>query len=260
MFIRVLVHSFICLDFHPSGVEGHPMKARDDPSLRTPAVAELLEHGTPEELDEWEAGYPNGMGKHPWMGEYDARMKKIREAARVDTYMQAQLAARRGTMISLKLGDIVDADVDAIVNAANTSLLGGGGVDGAIHRAAGPELLRECRELNGCETGRAKITGAGNLKARYVIHTVGPVWIDGDHSEPELLASCYTEACKLAFHHGCRTVAFPAISAGAYGYPLGLCADVALRATACALEHYDLEPCFWLYDTEAYGAFSKGMA
>lgn len=153
--------------------------------------------------------------------------------------------------------DITTLNVDAIVNAANRTLLGGGGVDGAIHRAAGKELLEECRALGGCPTGGAKITGGHRLKARHVIHTVGPIYADGNHGEPELLAACYRNSLKVAEENCLKTIAFPSISTGAYGYPIERAAPIALREIRAFLSmHPDFKKvyvvCFSLSDYELY--------
>jgi O-acetyl-ADP-ribose deacetylase len=142
--------------------------------------------------------------------------------------------------VAVVMADITTLDVDAIVNAANESLLGGGGVDGAIHRAAGPGLKEECRKIGGCPTGEARITGGHRLRARHVIHTVGPVWHSGRAGEPDLLAACYRNSLALARDHGLRSIAFPAISCGIYGYPPDQAARIAVREVAAFLKDHEL--------------------
>ena len=162
-------------------------------------------------------------------------------------------------MIEAVRGNITEQAVDAIVNAANSSMLGGGGVDGAIHRAGGPEILEECRLLGGCETGDAKVTTAGRLSARHVIHTVGPVWHGGEAAEAELLASCHRRALELAAELGCASVAFPAISTGVYDYPVELAAPVAVAAVREAL-HSPVELVrFVLFGDESLAAFTRAL-
>jgi O-acetyl-ADP-ribose deacetylase (regulator of RNase III) len=165
--------------------------------------------------------------------------------------------------ITLHLGDITkDSDADAIVNAANASLTGGGGVDGAIHDAAGPALLEECRRFDGCHTGDAVITAAGDLPVDHVIHAVGPVWHGGARGEEKLLASCHRRAIQLASQNGCRRVAFPAISTGIYSYPVDKAARVAIAATSRALDdHPQVEEArFWLFSQKAYDTFAEALA
>ena len=155
-------------------------------------------------------------------------------------------------------GDITTLDVDAIVNAANSSLLGGGGVDGAIHRAAGPELVAECRMLHGCKPGQAKATSGHRLSARYVIHTVGPVWNGGLKGEPETLASCYRESLAVAGALGVGTIAFPAISTGIYGYPREAAAEIAIRETMAAAGRFD-RILLVAFDEETFDLYRLGL-
>jgi len=163
--------------------------------------------------------------------------------------------------IELLEGDITEQETDAIVNAANRSLLGGGGVDGAIHRAAGPQLLAECRTLGGCETGDAKITKGYNLKAKHVIHTVGPVYHSAGRKAPELLASCYRRSLQVACENNLKSIAFPSISTGAYGYPIEEAAPIALKTIADYLKtHSDVQLVrFVLFGQDAYRSYEKAL-
>ena len=164
-------------------------------------------------------------------------------------------------MVQIQQGDITKLQVDAIVNAANSSLLGGGGVDGAIHRAAGPELLEACRPLGGCPTGEARITPGFRLPARWVIHTVGPVWQGGDAGEPELLRACYRDSLELALQYNAHSIAFPAISTGVYGYPKQPAAQIALEEMKAFESRFDtiIACCFSEADAELYRRVMAGL-
>jgi O-acetyl-ADP-ribose deacetylase len=169
------------------------------------------------------------------------------------------------TAIRMVHEDITQLDVDAVVNAANSTLLGGGGVDGAIHAAAGPGLLEECRRLGGCPTGEARITGAYRLTARKIIHTVGPIWRGGSHGEAHLLASCYSRSLRLATEHHLSSIAFPAISTGAYGFPLELAAPIAIREVSDFVASSDnfkevLFCCFSRHDSEVYSRLLRSVS
>jgi len=175
-----------------------------------------------------------------------------------DGFPRSRGSGSRVLSIEAVLGDITRERVDAIVNAANTSLLGGGGVDGAIHRAGGPAILAECRALGGCATGDAKATTAGNLPSSWIVHTVGPVWRGGSAGEPELLASAHRRSLEVARDLGARSVAFPAISCGVYGYPVELAAPIAVGAARELEDDFDLIR-FVLFGDEAYGAFAAAV-
>jgi O-acetyl-ADP-ribose deacetylase (regulator of RNase III) len=169
------------------------------------------------------------------------------------------------TKLSLTVGDITKQKTDAIVNAANSSLMGGGGVDGAIHRAGGPKILEECMKIRekqgGCDTGEAVITTGGNLPVKYVIHTVGPIWEGGNRREPELLANCYKNSLKLAVENGIKTISFPSISTGAYGYPMDQAANVALKAVIDFLKKDDSleEVVFVLFNDMIYKSYESSL-
>jgi len=164
--------------------------------------------------------------------------------------------------LELTQGDITEQTVDGIVNAANSALRGGGGVDGAIHRAGGPSIMEACRRIGRCDTGNAVITAAGNLRARYVIHTVGPIWQGGRAGEPELLASCYRRSLEIAAEKGLQSIAFPSVSTGVYGYPVQAAARVALAAVREFLQGSEVISLvrFVLFDAGTYEAYARAMA
>ena len=200
-------------------------------------------------LFRWGAGQMRGNGGK----QYDARNRIYSITAKKITTMSHSIAVVQG--------DITQFSVGAIVNAANRSLFGGGGVDGAIHRAAGRELLAACRELGGCETGQAKITAGFNLPANWVIHTVGPVWRGGSYGEPELLAACHQNSLKLAIAKGVKTVAFPAISCGVYGYPVEAAAQVAISTTKKILSQPSCleQVTFVCFSDNVYDAYQQAL-
>jgi len=216
----------------PRGVEKSPLRPGEGLPPRPLPPFELVRFGSARRGWTLLPG-PFVMGLSPhW----------IHTHSRIRNNMVTRSSRERAEMddrIRLVRADITTLKVDCIVNAANSSLLGGGGVDGAIHRAAGPELLAECRLLGGCKTGQAKITGGYGLPARHVIHTVGPVYRDGKHGEPELLADCYRNSLEVALENGIRTIAFPCISTGVYGYPLRQACQIALDTITAFLARSD---------------------
>lgn len=185
----------------------------------------------------------------------------VRYLPKVEAPVQFWYPALIGMKIRIIQGDITKVKADAIVNAANRTLLGGGGVDDAIHRAAGPQLLQECKKIRGCATGQAKITWAYNLPAKYVIHTVGPVWKGGNHNEEKLLASCYWQSLLLARQYKLSSVAFPAISTGAYGFPFEKAASVAINTVKKFGQQYEYprEVIFVLFTERDYEVYKKKL-
>jgi len=181
--------------------------------------------------------------------------------SRDNSGLNRRSAPEKVKSIDIVRGDITKLEVDAIVNAANTTLLGGGGVDGAIHHVAGPELLAVCRTLGGCEPGEAKITRGYRLPVRFVIHTVGPIWRGGKNGEPEILANCHRNSLQLATENGIKTIAFPAISCGAYGYPIETAAHIALKTTREFLASEDKidKVIFVLWGEDVYEAFASSL-